>query len=163
MNTMPTETDTETLSGRRILFVEDRPDTLEFFFEALREAAGQKIDIDYATTFGEAISKISTAVPAFDLVVIDLLMPGEFPEELKAYSERLVPDLNEGQTLGLWLHKEYPDTPYLYLSSVPEAYKFRDDDTPEPREPVNKFLESPVDLPKRVAKILRDVRARRAQ
>jgi CheY-like chemotaxis protein len=152
MNAATDKSDQEVLKGKRILFVEDRPQTLEFFLEELTEVAGEKVDVE-AKSLSEAVDSLSKSGANFHMVVIDLHMPGELPEVLKPFAKQIGPDLNEGQTLGLWLRKTFPAIPYLYLSSLPDAYRTVADDKPA-RGLINKFLESPFDFPRHLAAVL---------
>jgi len=163
MNQNVNQADIEILKGRRILFVEDRGEVIDFFLEELQEVTEGTVEITRAKTLSEAVREITEAMQKFDLIVIDLHMPSEFPDELKPFADLINPDINEGQTLGLWLHKFHEETPYLYLSSVPEAYRPHPDDTPTEPEPVNKFLESPFDFPKRLAAVLLSCPGRKAR
>lgn len=156
MSTMVPQSDTEILQGKRIMFVEDRQPVIDLFLEELPQLIGNPVIITRVKTLSEAVHEIGEAAPEFDLVVIDLHMPGELPSELRRYADLIGPDLNEGQALGLWLHATRKNIPYLYLTSVPEAYKSLADDAPAQAEPINKFLESPFDFPARLAGVLRN-------
>ncbi len=150
MNARIDQSNTDILKGKRILFVEDHPQTLDFFIEELEEVV-DGIKITQAPTLSEAVSKLSAQDNKFALVVIDLHMPGDFPQELRVFAERIAPDLNQGQTLGLWLDETHKSIPYIYLSSVPDAYNRNGGDKPAEKEPINKFRESIVDFPGHLA------------
>jgi CheY-like chemotaxis protein len=139
------------LSGKRILFVEDRPQTLEFFIDELRHATRETVRIDNAENLAEAVRLVRDESDGYDMVVIDLHMPGKLPEALQPYRSIVRPELNEGQILGIWLHAERGEIPYVYLSSVPDAYRPIATDTPALREPLNKFELSPWEFPDRLA------------
>ena len=154
MNVPVAHTDSEILKGKRILFVEDRPQTLRFFLEALVGVAGSEVKLKKVKTLQEAVKNLSTTDDAFDMVVIDLHMSGELPDELKPFEAKVQPSLNEGQTLGLWLHEHHQDIPYVYLSSVPDAFRTDVGDRPV-FDPINKFTEKLRDFPHHLADALR--------
>jgi CheY-like chemotaxis protein len=146
--------DEKILKGTRILFVDDRPAGLNFFIQELERVADGDVEICQTKTLQQALDELSAEGIGFDMVVIDLHMPGELPESLKPFEARVGRDLNEGQTLGLWLREKHPHIPYLYLSSVPDAYLPSDRDSPE-LAPINKFTEKLRDFPAHLAAALR--------
>jgi CheY-like chemotaxis protein/energy-coupling factor transporter ATP-binding protein EcfA2 len=112
----------EVLAGREILVVDDRPTSLEFLLYALRSATHNAVRITERRSLGEAVQELKEQPEKYDVVVIDLHIPGKLPEELEPYARTIDIDLNEGQALGLWLKQNRPQLPYLYLSAVPNAH-----------------------------------------
>jgi CheY-like chemotaxis protein len=154
MNVPVAHTDSEILKGKRILFVEDRPQTLRFFLEALSGVTGDQVHVKKVKTLREAVHDLSESEAPFDMVVIDLHMSGDLPEELKPFETKIQRSLNEGQTLGLWLHEHRQSIPYVYLSSVPDAFRADVGDRPA-FDPINKFTEKLRDFPHHLADALR--------
>lgn len=152
---------TSILTDKRILFVEDDLSTLEFFIDELNEATDNGVTCDTAETLQDAMGKLREQ--NFDLVVIDLHMPGNLPPELIDYQERVARsakteqlELNQAQSFGMWLHHNEQGIPYVYLSSVPEAYA--DDEATEDRpalaKPLNKFKLDPWNFPDILARAI---------
>ncbi len=117
--------DIERLKGKRFLFVDDRKVVVSYYQKEL-EGAGQNITTKYANGLPQALKMlkpIKVNNPPFDMVLIDLHIP-KIPSELYRYSDLLQPEkvrLNEGQALGLWLDKRYPNLPYAYLTAIPSV------------------------------------------
>ncbi len=105
-----------------ILFVDDR-ETNILSYQKMLKRAGKHIVTKYADSLQQALDMlkpVNVNKPPFDMILIDLHMP-PLPPALVKYSTEIQYKLNEGQTLGLWLDKKYPDMPYAYLTVVPDA------------------------------------------
>jgi CheY-like chemotaxis protein len=145
---------TSILANKHVLFVDDRLQTLEFFIEELERATGHSIIVDTAESLAEAVTKMRDPDVHYDIVVIDLNMPGDLPLELEQYKQNIKIELNEAQTLGMWLHDRPEHITYLYLSNITDAYFDTDKDHPALGHPLNKFDVSPTDFPDRLAQAL---------
>jgi CheY-like chemotaxis protein len=152
---------TSILNDKRILFVEDDLSTLEFFIDELNEATDNAVTYETAETLQDALGKLNER--NFDLVVIDLHMPGNLPPELIDYQERIARNarteqlaLNQAQSFGMWLHQNEQGIPYVYLSSVPDAYVDEEatEDRPALAKPLNKFKVDPWTFPDILARAI---------
>ena len=140
------------LRKTRILFVEDRPETLKFFIKELVKASEGEVIIDEARDLPAAVEKIR--VNEYEMVVIDLHLPGELPDDLQVYSSKLEVKLNSGQTLGLWIHDKFKNIAYIYLSAVPDVHRHIQAAEPAEILVLNKLEDSPREFPQHVASVL---------
>ena len=110
----------------RILLLDDQPAYMNaIWLPDLREAGHE---VHFVKRMHKAIERLNED-PAFDLVVLDLLMDHEVPAvldvEQKLVSEALRAAGHVGETtaqaLGLWLWKQA--RPYCYLTSYPRLWR----------------------------------------
>lgn len=92
----PGHADLTSLRDRRVLLVEDNPDLLKILEEMLTEAG---MTVTAARSGDEALS-VWSRVPQFDLVVTDIVMPGEL----------------QGTHLAKTIRAMSPSTPFLFMS-----------------------------------------------
>lgn len=108
------------LAGKRILFVDDKRVTVQFYIEELER---QKATVHHVESLSEAYTKISSADPQYDGIVIDLYLP-PLPVELHKYTGPFGKlHMNQGQALGIFLMREHPQIRYCYCSVAPDLYK----------------------------------------
>lgn len=100
-----------------ILIIDDRPETL---FTYINELKNRMIDWDYSETIDEAIEFIQEKSGIIECCLIDLYMPGN--SRLDHYQQFFNVTVNQGQSLGLFLHDNYPSIKYFYLTNNPSAY-----------------------------------------
>lgn len=109
---------------KRVLMADDRPDAIKFVKDHLEEK-GATVEVEL--TLGNALNKLKTE--KFDLALIDLNLP-PIPDELKPNIEKLRMrgyNLNQGQTLGVWLDEKKPNVKYAYITAYPIAFDARGD------------------------------------
>ncbi len=111
------------LTGKTILFVEDRPDSVMGFRNALkRRGATTRIK----RNINSALRELSSG--NFDLVVIDLFLPNDY-DKLKASCNRVTMNgNNQGELLACYLREQDDSVPYLYLTSMLEFYSGNEND-----------------------------------
>ncbi|MCP4695970.1 MAG: response regulator [Gammaproteobacteria bacterium] len=144
------------LTGKRILFVEDRPDTILFYEKRLEDIPD--VETEQAESQKEAWDLFYPVrePPPFDIVLIDLNLPPVPSELLKGDARKLEPrDLNEGQALGLWLSKHYPKVPYAYLTALPGVIDRSVHKSQEKIAVLDKNLVSAYDFPGKIYGICR--------
>jgi CheY-like chemotaxis protein len=109
---------------KHFLIVDDRSDTTKFLKDHLEKEGAQ---VECEQTLANALDRLEKE--QFDLALIDLNVP-PIPEKLKPNISRLRmrgSTLNQGQTLGVWLDDNKPNTKYAYLTSFPIAFDYRGD------------------------------------
>jgi CheY-like chemotaxis protein len=96
--------------------VDDRKDTIELYKEILEKF--HKHTVTYKECLAKAYNLLKKDNHGFNIVLIDLNIP-PIPDELKKYHQKLeFRELNEGQSLGVWLDKKQPKLPYAYLTAL---------------------------------------------
>ncbi|MCP4698400.1 MAG: hypothetical protein GY862_16340 [Gammaproteobacteria bacterium] len=142
------------LAGKRVLFVEDRPETIALYIEELEETVPD-LEIESVEKLEKAWKLLGSGKtqPPFDIVLIDLNIP-PVPEVLQEYAENLeARDLNEGQALGLWLSDKYPHVKYAYLSAVSRAIDKGVDASQAKIMIIDKYTVMPDELPKKLCEV----------
>lgn len=108
------------LNGKRILWLEDRPETITFELVALQGAGADVVQLERPRDgFNELISLKRN----FDLVILDIVLPeNEMPRqlgELKAQAN--IPDesAHNGLIIALWLSRYKQEVPFFFYTIVP--------------------------------------------
>ncbi|MCP4695966.1 MAG: hypothetical protein GY862_03820 [Gammaproteobacteria bacterium] len=143
-----------TLADKRILFVEDRLASIMLYMRKLEQAI-PGVKITRAASLKKAWGHFNPvrSPPPFDIVLLDLNVP-PVPPELRDYARRLeAGDLNEGQTLGLWLSENYPKVPYAYLTALPAVVDTNVDKSQKKITVVDKNLVSVRSFPEEIYRI----------
>lgn len=107
------------LSDKRILFVDDEPPLVADYRDALR---GAGLDVLVVKDLNSAMKLIRDESAMIGLVLVDLRMPGDRPDELATR----YPDLTKanGQLLGQWLWDARKGNPrHAYFTALPHVYQ----------------------------------------
>lgn len=107
----------EKLNGKRILFVDDAPMTLDPVPAAMSRLYG--VTCEFIKDLVRAKERLEKNEPPVDVVVLDLKMDSF---SYQGFDRTLKVGLhNKGQLLGVWLFR-LGRVPYLYLTGIEEAF-----------------------------------------
>ncbi|VEN75235.1 putative Response regulator receiver protein [Candidatus Desulfarcum epimagneticum] len=113
-----------------ILFVDDRPESLDIFMDILKDK-GHKTE--WVETLDQAVTFIKKNKSKISGIIIDLFIKGF--SKIDFYQEQYKVTINQGQSLGLHLREKWSDIPYFYFSDYPAAYS-RPKSLPEEKEEI---------------------------
>jgi len=104
-------------SEKKILLVDDRPETLGVFLRKFKE---KQIEIDWVETLDSAVDYIKNNSGEIAGIIIDLHIHGI--SKVARFEQFFEVSINKGQSLGLFLREKYPKLKYFYLSNVTGSY-----------------------------------------